>query len=212
MQNLTINVVKNIDAQVTEEVATNVENTGSQRRWLITGGNKNFRPHYLPPGRKGDVIEVGAENIIQALGGERSFAVVEESNIDKDGVGNVRYEGKSFFLSSIFIWSSNPKIIIHNDRVEVDYGSGTPQTLVPVGNKVFHGKDGSMGTPLYSAAIDLVASVANAFGSGGSAVTAAPATQKEHWIRVGSGLLTLTSALHPYVENQLQALFASLPK
>ena len=211
MEDLTINVVTNMDAEDNDEVATNVENMGSKNRWLITGGYKNFRPHYLPAGRKGDVIEVGAKNILQALGGQRSFVVVEESGIAKDGLGNVRYEGRRFYLSDIFIWSGLPKIIIHSDRVEVDYGRGA-EILVPVGSKIFYGKDGSKGTPLYSAAVDLVASVESAFGSGGSAVTATPTTQKEHWIRVGKGLLTLTSALHPYVENQLRMLFTSLPK
>ena len=102
--------------------------------------------------------------------------------------------------------------MIHNDMVEVDYGMGCPETLVPVRKTVFHGKDESKGSPLYSAAIDFIASVDDVFGQGTSAITTAPPSQKEHWIRVGNGLPTLTTALHPYVEKQLRVLFTSLPK
>ena len=77
---------------------------------------------------------------------------------------------------------------------------------------VFHGKEASKGSPLYSAAIDFIASVDDVFGQGTSAITTAPPSQKEHWIRVGNGLLTLTTALHPYVEKQLRVLFTSLSK
>ena len=211
MQDLTINAVTSVDAEDTEEVATTVENHESERRWLITGGSKKFRPHYLPPGSQ-DVIKIDAGNILQALGGKRTFAVVKETNIEKDGLGNVRYEGQTFYLSHTFIWSSHPTIMIHNDMVEVDYGTGCPETLVPVRKTVFHGKDVSKGSPLYSAAIDFIASVDDVFGQGTSAITTAPPSQKEHWIRVGNGLLTLTTALHPYVEKQLRVLFTSLPK
>ena len=97
----------------------------NKKRWLITGGGKNFRTYPIPANSETEKINFKPKGFNKFLGGEVHFMVASE-----DGTESGRWEGPSFVLEGL--QDEDTLILKSDDSVWIRKGQqNASQKLVP---------------------------------------------------------------------------------